>query len=323
MEVSKMKGSKNFGKIFRGMVISALALILIVPTASIAVDKLIVKDSAGNMKFSARDDGSVMLNTSTFDGPTWAKLYGAAEGDLAGIALDSYGSVATMGGGGMFRFARGTQAAKTAVQSGDRLGFFVFSAYDGTAFYNTAALTAKIDNAVSTGNVPTKLVFETTATTAANRAERMAISSSGNVGIGLTSTTPPAYPLHMVNSGAYVTTGGVWTNASSRDYKEDIEALSTKEALETLEGLNPVKYAYKKDKDEKHIGFIAEDVPELVATKDRKGLSPMDIVAVLTKVVQEQKRTITELSGKVDSMQQEINRVKGMNIVGSIGKSIK
>ena len=36
------------------------------------------------------------------------------------------------------------------------------------------------------------------------------------------------------------------------------------------------------------MGFIAEDVPDLVATKDRKGLSPMDIVAVLTKVLQEQ-----------------------------------
>ena len=35
-------------------------------------------------------------------------------------------------------------------------------------------------------------------------------------------------------------------------------------------------------------GFIAEEVPELISTKDRKGLSSMDIVAVLTKVVQEQ-----------------------------------
>ena len=62
-----------------------------------------------------------------------------------------------------------------------------------------------------------------------------------------------------------------------------------------------------------------------MATKDRKGLSPKDIVAVLTRVVQEQKNTITkqenmisELSKRLDAMQQEINRVKGMNIVGSI-----
>ena len=55
-----------------------------------------------------------------------------------------------------------------------------------------------------------------------------------------------------------------------------------------------MKFAYKKDLTEKHVGFIAEDVPELVSTKDRKGLSPMDIVAVLTKVVQEQQRIIED-----------------------------
>jgi hypothetical protein len=65
------------------------------------------------------------------------------------------------------------------------------------------------------------------------------------------------------------------------------------------------------------VGFIAEDVPDLVATKDRKGLSPMDIVAVLTKVVQEQQKTaedqkkiIAELSRKVDDLQKEV-KLKG------------
>jgi len=80
---------------------------------------------------------------------------------------------------------------------------------------------------------------------------------------------------------------------------------------------NPVKYNYKADKGDRHVGFVAEDVPDLVASKDRKGLSPMDIVAVLTKVVQEQKSLISDLSEKVEAMQNEINRVKGMNIVGS------
>jgi hypothetical protein len=58
--------------------------------------------------------------------------------------------------------------------------------------------------------------------------------------------------------------------------------------------LNPVKYNYKADKEDEHLGFIAEDVPELVASKDRKGMSPMDVVAVLTKVVQEQQAALKE-----------------------------
>ena len=125
----------------------------------------------------------------------------------------------------------------------------------------------------------------------------------GNLGIG---TTSPSYPLQM-GSGAFVSSGGVWTNASSREYKESIRALSAKEAMDTLRGLNPVKFSYKAASDEQNVGFIAEDVPELVATKDRKGMSSMDVVAVLTKVVQEQQKTIAELSRKVAKLE---NRIK-------------
>jgi len=42
----------------------------------------------------------------------------------------------------------------------------------------------------------------------------------------------------------------------------------------TLASLDPVKFNYKTDASEKHLGFIAEDVPDLVATKTGRGLSP-------------------------------------------------
>jgi hypothetical protein len=59
--------------------------------------------------------------------------------------------------------------------------------------------------------------------------------------------------------------------------------------------LEPVRYRYTADEAEERVGFIAEDVPELVASSDRATLSSMDIVAVLTKVVQEQEASIAEL----------------------------
>jgi len=67
-----------------------------------------------------------------------------------------------------------------------------------------------------------------------------------------------------------------------------------------------VKFSYKASSDERHVGFIAEDVPELVASKDKKGMSSMDVVAVLTKVVQEQQKTIAELSKKLDKLEREL-----------------
>ena len=110
--------------------------------------------------------------------------------------------------------------------------------------------------------------------------------------------------LSMAN-GATCTSGGVWTNASSRNLKENIQCLSSDEAVEALTKLNPVKYNYKTDKTDKYVGFIAEDVPELVATKDKKGMSPMDVVAVLTKVVQEQQKIIADLQERMAQVEKK------------------
>ena len=135
-----------------------------------------------------------------------------------------------------------------------------------------------------------------TLTIGAGSVDRMTIDRDGNVGIGV---ARPEHPLQMV-SGAHVTAGGVWTNSSSRQKKENIQQLTLADAIEALVALEPVQYNYKKEADEQYIGFIAEDVPEIVATNDRKGLSTMDIVAVLTRVVQAQQQQIDELEARLE-----------------------
>lgn len=105
------------------------------------------------------------------------------------------------------------------------------------------------------------------------------------------------------SSGASLTSGGTWTNASSRELKESIVSIASSAAIEALANLNPVTFEYISEPGETYAGFIAEDVPEIVATNDRKGLSPMDIVAVLTKVVQEQQATISNLNKRLDTLE--------------------
>ncbi len=129
--------------------------------------------------------------------------------------------------------------------------------------------------------------------------QRMIITNLGNVGIGVTN---PSNPLQMA-SGAFVSAGGVWTNASSREFKDNIRSFDAGAALETLHGLEPVTYTYKAAPGEAHVGFIAEDVPSILATPDRKGMSPMDVTAVLTRVVQEQQKTIEELRARVEELE--------------------
>ena len=137
-----------------------------------------------------------------------------------------------------------------------------------------------------------------TLTIGAGSVDRLTIDRHGNVGIGI---ARPTHPFEMAN-GAHVSTGGVWTNSSSRDRKENVKAITVEEALAVLAGLEPVHYNYKNDSQESYIGFIAEDVPGLVATSDRQGLSAMDIVAVLTKVMQAQQQQIKELEAQLEAI---------------------
>lgn len=113
-----------------------------------------------------------------------------------------------------------------------------------------------------------------------------------------------------MNNGASLTAGGIWTDASSKEYKENITQLDSAEAVAALNELNPVSYNYKADTREKHLGFIAEDVPQLVAMNDRKGLAPMEITALLTKVVQKQQEEMKLHKALIEKLQKEIAQLK-------------
>ena len=130
-----------------------------------------------------------------------------------------------------------------------------------------------------------------TLTIGAGSVDRITIDRAGNVGIAV---ARPEHPLHVAN-GAFLSAGGVWTNSSSRTGKTDINELDTETAIAAVMALEPVSFRYRADTAETHLGFIAEDVPDLVATADRSGLSAMDIVAALTRVIQEQEKRIASL----------------------------
>lgn len=128
----------------------------------------------------------------------------------------------------------------------------------------------------------------------------LVIDATGRLGLGVAS------PLYQIDhsSGARLDAGN-WVNASSRNVKQDIHQLDGDAAVDALKALQPVTFAYKTSPGETMVGFIAEDVPDLVATADRKGLSSMDVVAVLTKVLQEQQRTIEDLQTRLQQLERK------------------
>ncbi|UCH65510.1 MAG: tail fiber domain-containing protein [Ignavibacterium sp.] len=265
-------------------------------------------------------DGCVGIGTTSprLEGDdTLQGLDVSATGTQTGLAVgpttDDYGWVSIYGG------TPGTywHLSKRIYEENDRFGIFY---YDGST-YTDELVTLETDGNVGIGTETPQARLEVNAPEGYNglwiragdgaddvlfhvedsdgSVQAMHIDDSGNIGMG---TTTPVYPLEM-GSGAHVTGGGVWTNASSRQYKENISNLTQKEAFSALEKLKPVKFQYKLEREEQYVGFIAEDVPELLANNDRKSLSPMDIVAVLTKVVQHQQRKIAELEAKINASQ--------------------
>lgn len=102
------------------------------------------------------------------------------------------------------------------------------------------------------------------------------------------------------SGGVYV--DGYFYYSSSRELKENIKTLSTEKAKSILNGLNPVSFNFIGDNQKTTLGFIAEEVPEEVAAIDQKAISPMEIVAVLTSVVKEQRKLIDELQQQVESL---------------------
>ena len=99
--------------------------------------------------------------------------------------------------------------------------------------YNGGIPQAKI-KAIDDGNFSDHLTFWTKSPGGPNNAvtEKVRITSTGNVGIG--TTNPTLGPLQM-GSGAYVSAGGVWTNASDRNLKENFVPVTPAAILQKID----------------------------------------------------------------------------------------
>lgn len=224
-------------------------------------------------------------------GPAAAQGTLFVEGDRVGIGTDTPG-------GNLHIFGEANEDTFNAIGPNAASDAFNFG-YSGTTFGNGSGFFNVRPSAGAVAPNPA-LYFAT------GNVDRMLIDNQGYIGVHLNGTLGggfnPGHPIHSQTTGAHLTVGGVWTNASSRELKENIRPLGTDEAFAALLDLEPVEFNYRVQKDDLQVGFIAEDVPPLVATPDRKTLAPVEIVGVLTRVVQEQQRMIDQLTKEVQEL---------------------
>ena len=93
---------------------------------------------------------------------------------------------------------KGTIESPTTVGSGNQLGNLLFGGYDGTTNKTFSGITSSVDGTVTTGTVPSNLIFSAGSSTLS---ERMRITSAGNVGIG---TASPSAKLDIYDATSSV-----------------------------------------------------------------------------------------------------------------------
>ena len=212
------------------------------------------------------------------------------------------------------------------VPSGNTAGMALYNAGGGGGasisldFYNTPindGIPQARVLAIDDGNWSDHLTFwtKTPGGPSNTMAEKVRITSTGNVGIG---TTNPANPLQMA-SGAYVSSGGVWTNASDRNLKENFVSVAPAAILEKIDALPVTEWNYKnEDPSVRHIGPVAQDFYSIfgvgnsstsISTIDPSGIALAGIQALDAKG-EEQDGQLAELKNQLDTKTEEIRSLR-------------
>jgi len=124
---------------------------------------------------------------------------------------------------------------------------------------------------------------------------RLYIGASGNVALnGAAADRPLRVGIDSTNgNGAYLSIGGTWTNASSRTFKEGVDAVDAQSTLDKLLALPIRSWRYRGPEQGRHVGPFAEDFaaafglgddPQHIATVDADGIALVAIQALAARV---------------------------------------
>ena len=163
-----------------------------------------------------------------------------------------------------------------------------------------------------------------------NSSRRFAIydgSSSGHLGVNRDDNDGGInYPIHVGTStsngnGAYLSAGGVWTNASSRSVKENFQELDGSKLLNDLKQLPILRWRFKGSQ-ETHIGPVAEDFYRYFhcgtgnLTDDSTHIAASDMAGVSLRAIQELIRIVEDQQKEIDRLRKEVAQLREINAEG-------
>jgi hypothetical protein len=147
------------------------------------------------------------------------------------------------------------------------------------------------DNTMSFGNNNTvKWVFGIATTSAAGRALEVGFNGANG-------------------NGAYLTTGGTWTNASDLFKKEELNDINGDDLLQRVKQLTVQRWKYKGT-NEYHIGPYAQDFNKLFAVgTDDKSISSIDPAGVSLAAIKELIILIEKQDAVIKDLQEKIKDI--------------
>jgi len=121
-----------------------------------------------------------------------------------------------------------------------------------------------------------------------------------------------ATDLITTSTGAHLTIGGTWTNASDRNLKEDFSDIDRSELLERIASLPIQEWSYKAEGDDvRHIGPTAQDFRAAFGLGgDDVSISTIDPAGIALAAIQELQKKTTELDNKAAEIDQLNARVE-------------
>lgn len=301
---------------------------------------LLYASAANTLARLAKDANATryLSNTGTTNNPAWAQI-NLTNGVTGTLPTANGGTNLTSFTANGIVYASSTSALAT----GSALTF------DGTNFSTTGSATAT-GFIPTSSTVPTNGMYLAATNALAlstNSTERVRIESGGAVVIARTSNL--GYSEKLTVAGTIATNGsqlnmvpgadyefvqrsafkmlfyvnsasvvanlsitGVWTNASDARYKENI--VDSQYGLSTVMALKPRAYNLIDQTDKPQIGFIAQEVldivPEVVESthnsitkQERYTLAYTQLIPVLTKAIQEQQAMIQTLTARVAELE--------------------
>ncbi len=274
-------------------------------------------------------NGSWNTNLGNYAGYTASGNHNTCIGASSGISLNSGSGNTIMGSMASYYLSSGDDNTIIGNYAGFSLGYITHSRSTimGRSSFAASGSTGAV--ALGYGASATTNSAAIGYNTQANTVNTMAFGNSSVTCwvFGRTSSVAGTAICVGTNAsngnGAYLTQGGVWTNTSDKNKKENFKSLNGKDIISKINQLKITRWNYiGEDPSIQHIGPMAQDFYRLFQLgNDDKSISTIDPAGVALIAIQELDKKDKELENKIaeiEKLRQEVEELK--ELIKSIKK---